>query len=190
MSPDKSSHNRLIGKNIREARKERRISLEQMARGTNLSISFLSQLETGKVNVSVDNIRKIATFLDVKMIRFFGADDDEPRLGLVTRKGEGIHLELEGTTAYCESLIRKGNLNLQATVFINPPGEGRKVPNSHVGEEFIYVIMGEVLVFLNDQEYHLQEGDSIHYRSETMHSWENPGRWQNVLIVVNTPQNW
>ena len=187
MSSDDASHNLTLGKNIREVRKERKMSLEQLAKGTKMSIGFLSQLETGKANVSVDNIRKIAEFLDVKMVRFFEENDEDSELGIVTRKGDGLIRELEDTNSYCEMLIGKGHINLQATLFVNPPGEGRKKPQSHVGEEFVYVIMGETLIRLNDKEYHLNEGDSIVYRSETQHSFENPGQFQNVMIIVNSP---
>lgn len=190
VSAEMKRHSISLGKRMREARKERKISLEQLAKGTQLSLSFLSQVETGKVNVSVDNIRKIADYLGVKMVRFFDPEDGMPDLGLVTRKGEGRPLEIEGTAAYCESLIPKGNLGLQSTLYINPPGEGRTKPASHMGEEFVYVLTGEVIFHLGDQEYHLHEGDSMFYRSETPHSWINPGKWQAVFIIVNTPQSW
>ena len=71
VSAEMKRHSISLGKRMREARKERKISLEQLAKGTQLSLSFLSQVETGKVNVSVDNIQKIADYLGVKMVRFF-----------------------------------------------------------------------------------------------------------------------
>jgi len=178
-----------LGKRIREARKERNISLEQLSKGTTLTASFLSQLERDKVNVSVDNLRKIADFLDVRMARFF--DIDEGRMhGMVIRKGQGVGLKIEGSTAYSESLIRKSTSNIQATLYRNPPGEGRKFPFSHGGEEFVYVVKGEVLFSLNKEEYHLKEGDSMYYRSELNHSWMNPGEEDSVIIIFNSPQVW
>ena len=181
----------LLGQRIRERRKSLKVSLDQVATNTGLSIGFLSQLETSKVNVSVDNLRKIADFLDVDMVHFFEVPNNVRTLGSVTRKGEGMSLNLEGTDTYSESLIRKGNAHLQSTLFINPPGQGRNLPNSHVGEEFIYVIKGRLDVFLNDQKYHLDEGDSIYFRSEAMHTWANPDNDEdNVILLINTPQVW
>jgi len=184
-----ANHHRSFGKRIREARKERNISLEQLSRATKLTPSFLSQLERGKVNVSVDNLRKIADFLDVRMVRFFDEDENSIR-GMVTRKGQGVELRIEGTTAHSESLIRKSNSNIQATLYRNPPGEGRKSPFSHHGEEFVYVIKGEVLFYLNNMEYHLKEGDSLYYRSGLNHSWMNPCKEESVIIIFNSPQVW
>jgi transcriptional regulator with XRE-family HTH domain len=178
-----------LGDVIRRVRKEKRMSLEGLAGATQLSVGFLSQLECGKANISVENLKKITEFLGISMVRLFGEDDGR-RLGTITRKGEGIPLSVETSSAYCEALIRKSGSNLQATLYVNPPGEGRKVPMAHVGEEMVYVIRGEVLFTLNDQEYHLNEGDLMHYRSETLHSWVNPGKWESVIIIVNTPPSW
>ncbi len=66
--PARSSDNILFGKRLRESRKVRRISLEQLSRGTELSVSFLSRLERGQVNISVDNLKKIANFLGIRMV--------------------------------------------------------------------------------------------------------------------------
>ncbi len=178
-----------LGAGIRRVRKEKRISLEKLASATELSVSFLSQLEGGKANISVENLKKITSFLEISMVRLFEVEDGQ-RLGTVTRKGKGMPLKVEGSSAHCESLVRKSSSNLQATLYRNPPGEGRKMPMSHVGEELVYVILGEAVFRLNDQEYHLEEGDLMQYRSETLHSWHNPGESESVIIIVNTPPNW
>lgn len=189
MAKHEPKYNLQLGTNIRKARKEKKISLEQLAAGTDLSISFLSQLERGKVNISVENLWKITKFLDVAMVRLFEGDD-ERQLGSITRKGQGVVLNVEGSSAYCESLVRKSSANLQATLYVNPPGQGKKIASSHVGEELVYVIRGELVYYLNDQEYHLYEGDLMYYRSETLHHWHNPGKWENVIFIVNSPPNW
>lgn len=178
-----------IGANIRKIRKGKKISLEKVALGTKMSISFLSLLECGKANVSVENLKKIADFLNIKMVSLF-EEPEANQLGTITRKGKGLALNLEDTSAYCESMIRKSGTNLQATLYINPPGEGRKTPMSHIGEEMVYVTRGKVTFHLNDQIYQLNEGDLMHYRSEAQHWWINPGKFESVMIIVNTPPNW
>ena len=189
MAPAKKEDNLLLGANIRRARKGGGVSLKELALGTGLSTSFLSQLERGKVNVSVDNLRKVADFLGMAMVSLFEVETGR-RLGLVTRRGQGMALEVEGSTARSESLIRQGRANIQATLYTNPPGQGRMSPASHNGEEFVHVIKGRVVYSLNDQTYRLEEGDSMYYRSEALHSWYNPGEEESVIIIFNTPANW
>jgi DNA-binding NtrC family response regulator len=62
-----------IGKNIRELRKARGLTLKQMARRTDLSVSLLSQIERAESSASVSSLFKVATALDVRITELFGA---------------------------------------------------------------------------------------------------------------------
>ena len=61
-----------IGRNIRELRKSRALTLKQMSRRTNLSVSLLSQIERAESSASVSSLFKVATALDVKITDLFG----------------------------------------------------------------------------------------------------------------------
>ncbi len=61
-----------IGRNIRELRKAKNLTLKQMSRRTNLSVSLLSQIERAESSASVSSLYKVATALDVKLTDLFG----------------------------------------------------------------------------------------------------------------------
>ncbi len=61
-----------IGKRIRNYRKERTLTLKQMGRRTNLSVSLLSQIERAESSASVSSLYKIANALDVRIVDLFG----------------------------------------------------------------------------------------------------------------------
>jgi DNA-binding NtrC family response regulator len=61
-----------IGRNIRELRKARNLTLKQMARRTKLSVSLLSQIERAESSASVSSLFKVATALDVPITELFG----------------------------------------------------------------------------------------------------------------------
>ena len=61
-----------IGRNIRELRKARNLTLKQMSRRTKLSVSLLSQIERAESSASVSSLYKVATALDVKLTDLFG----------------------------------------------------------------------------------------------------------------------
>jgi DNA-binding NtrC family response regulator len=61
-----------IGQSIRDLRKERGLTLKQMARRTDLSVSLLSQIERAESSASVSSLFKVATALDVPITAFFG----------------------------------------------------------------------------------------------------------------------
>ena len=61
-----------IGQNIRDARKERSLTLKQMSRRTGLSVSLLSQIERAESSASVSSLYKLARALDCSLTQFFG----------------------------------------------------------------------------------------------------------------------
>ncbi len=61
-----------IGRSIRQLRKGRGLTLKQMSRRTNLSVSLLSQIERAESSASVSSLYKVATALDVRMTELFG----------------------------------------------------------------------------------------------------------------------
>jgi DNA-binding NtrC family response regulator len=61
-----------IGRSIRDLRKARGLTLKQMSRRTNLSVSLLSQIERAESSASVSSLFKVATALDVKITDLFG----------------------------------------------------------------------------------------------------------------------
>jgi DNA-binding response OmpR family regulator len=70
-SPEEELH-KVIGSTIRQLRKERDLTLKQMARRTSLSVSLLSQIERSESSASISSLYKIAVALDTRITRLFG----------------------------------------------------------------------------------------------------------------------
>jgi DNA-binding NtrC family response regulator len=70
-TPEENLH-RVIGETIRGLRKDRGLTLKQMARRTGLSVSLLSQIERAESSASISSLYKIATALDVRIQDLFG----------------------------------------------------------------------------------------------------------------------
>ena len=59
---------------------------------------------------------------------------------------------------------------------------------SHAGEEAIYVLSGELDVWLDEAEhYHVEAGDTLYFRSLQQHRWINQSSATTRLFWVNTP---
>ena len=63
--------NQLLGSKIRQLRKERNLTLKQLANKTALSVSLISQIELGKSAASVSTLRKLAAALGVTLSYLF-----------------------------------------------------------------------------------------------------------------------
>ena len=190
--PARSAHarpvGREVGRRIAALRKDKRLTLEALAAGTGLNVSFLSKLERGQTSISVDNLRDVAHFLGVEMVHFFHGP--ERSSAVVTRKGKGTSLQIANTDAVGESLIATMSGSLQATLYSTPKGQGRTDGFSHPGEEIIYVLRGRVRYFVGSQEYVLSAGDSIWHRSAEPHGWRNIGATGSLTLHVNSPPIW
>jgi transcriptional regulator with XRE-family HTH domain len=174
----------IVGKRIREERKRRNLTLQEMAEHVGLSVPYLSQIENGRVNINISNLESISKALDVPIINFF-VNGPLPEINVV-RQNERRWFALADEVA--ESLLIKSGSNLEICVLRLKPFSNTAQDSSHQGEEFSYVIRGRVRMMLDEQPpYDLDEGDMIYYRSEITHRWQNLGDSDAEVLVVNTP---
>jgi quercetin dioxygenase-like cupin family protein len=69
-----------------------------------------------------------------------------------------------------------------------PPGQKPSEVTTHVGEEFLYVMSGQISLSLEGKTFRLQADDTAHYESTVPHAWANTANEETVLIWVGTPR--
>lgn len=79
-----------IGNRLRKLRRERSMTLSEAAKGTDLSVSFLSCLERGQAHASVAALQRLAVFYNTNVLSFFGG---EQQAGKLVRPAQRIELE-------------------------------------------------------------------------------------------------
>lgn len=84
-------------------------------------------------------------------------------------------------------LLAWGSTVMEPHLFRIGPDAGSGESYTHDGEEFLYVLKGELQIGLDGRKYHLQEGDSFYFESATPHYWKNPGRKETWVLWINTP---
>ena len=67
------------------------------------------------------------------------------------------------------------------------PGGGSDGVIQHEGEEFGYVLEGQIELNVGGRRYRVGEGDSFHFRSERAHSYRNVGKKKARILWLNTP---
>lgn len=171
-----------IGAHLRQLRAKRQLSLAQVAEAVGISVGFLSALERSQMSGSVGTLRKLARFYKTNILDFFDATEGSSRLvhpqqRKVLEAGQGVRMEL----------LAWGNTVMEPHLFRVAPESGSGDFYAHEGEEFLYVLRGELAITLNGEEYRLKRGDSFYFESATPHSWKNPGCTETCLLWVNTP---
>jgi uncharacterized cupin superfamily protein len=83
---------------------------------------------------------------------------------------------------------RGAGLVLEPMLVHIAPGGRRENAYGHAGEEFAYVITGELLYEVDGVEHRLTPGDSVHLRSSTPHSMYNDTDAVTTVVSVVTPR--
>jgi DNA-binding transcriptional MerR regulator/quercetin dioxygenase-like cupin family protein len=171
-----------VGTRLRRLRTQRGLSLAQVAATAEISVGFLSALERSQMSASVGTLRRLARYYRTNILDFFDVSDSNTRLvrpqqRKILEAGPGVRMEL----------LAWGNKALEPHLFRIAPKAGSGESYAHEGEEFLFVLRGELKIALAGEEYHLKRGDSFCFESTTSHHWKNPGRSETWLLWVNTP---
>ncbi len=171
-----------VGVRLRQLRGARGLSLAQVAKSAGISVGFLSALERSHMSASVGTLRRLARFYKTNILEFFDATQSHsrlvtPRQRKVLDAGPGVRMEL----------LAWGNTVMEPHLFRIAPRAGSGESYTHEGEEFLYLLRGELQISVNDEEYRLKTGDSFYFESATPHHWRNPGPSETWVLWVNTP---
>lgn len=178
-----------IGLRLRMLRRESGLKLKDLAKLANCSVSLLSKFENDRASPSVRMLHKISSALGSNIGALF---DVPPSVETqIARRGERPILLLGGGNEAGVSLERllpqDDNRVLQGNIHIVPPGKGSDGAIRHEGEEFGYILSGQLLLTVDSETFKLQEGDSFTFPSTLEHSYINPGANTTRVIWINTP---
>ncbi len=81
-----------------------------------------------------------------------------------------------------------GDRQLDAILVRLRAGQPPSEVTTHAGEEFLYVLRGEISLSLEGTAFVLHAGDSAHYASTVPHGWANTHGDETVLVWVGTPR--
>lgn len=165
-----------VGEKIKRLREDKAMSLDDAAKRSGLSSSVLSQIENHMVSPSLGVLVKLAKALEVKVGHFLDEDESEEPYHICRgdeRKVTSRFASTEGVSyGYSYESLGHGKKDRKMEPFIVTltPAELPSVDlNQHTGEEFIYVLEGEVEVKLGEHTDVLKPGDSIYYNSHIPH---------------------
>jgi transcriptional regulator with XRE-family HTH domain len=182
-----------IGETVKSLRKDKGLTLAELAESTGLSPAIISQLERGLANPSFTTLAQLAHGLDIPVGKLLPAQEETR--SPVVRKSERRDLrrvvsEGAGQAAY-ELLTPDLNGSLEALWVVTPPGHDTSdTPFTHGGDEFGLIISGRLEVHAADQLHELHAGDSITFDSTKPHWFRNTSDEECVAVWVITPPTW
>ena len=174
----------IFGTRLRELRTSRRLSMRDLAELSGVSASYISQIENGRANASLQTLRNLASAFGVAWVDFFQAP---PARGRVLRKADRPVIPGPGTRHH--SITQPPLLDVEVTVTEYEPGavvgdEDYVHGDSH---EVFVVLSGRFVFRLDDQDFEMTEGDSIELRTSVPHMLTNVGPGVGEGLWVVTP---
>jgi transcriptional regulator with XRE-family HTH domain len=164
------------------------MTLEELAEKSGCSPGFISQLERNQAVPSVVTLYAIAEVLGVKITDFF---PDVTNPTKVVRKEERGTFRIEGSAINYSPLTTKFPHGALQGFILNFAPSNQALPTdeyrAHLGEEFIYILEGELQISVGDNSYVLSTGDSIYFKSNVKHCLENCTDQSTVVISLITP---
>ncbi|MBR6998018.1 MAG: helix-turn-helix transcriptional regulator [Prevotella sp.] len=187
----------IVGSKIRGLRETKQLSIEEIAERSGLSAEQIISIENDENLPSLGPLIKIARALGVRLGTFM---DDNDALGPVICRAE--EREQQSSISFSNGAVdarknmdyhplakQKAGRHMEPFVIdINTSGESNYQLSAHEGEEFIFVMQGEVEIAYGKDKYRLAEGDSIYYDSIVKHHVHGvPGKAAKIMAVVYIP---
>ena len=155
-----------LGQKLREIRHQKDYKLNEVAKGADLSISFISLIERDKASISVENLQKLANFYNVRLFQIF--QDIEEEDAFVVRSEQMEEKSDPGSIGEPHLLLLspEDNLSFKAVSAQIPSSSSRQMIQLLKGESYIFVKEGSIEVSMpNKKDVILNQGDSVHLTS-------------------------
>ncbi len=176
-----------VGKNIKAIRKQKNITLQELARRSGLTKSYLSRIERSKKAPPYSTVNRIAMALEVE-VAFLVSEKVEYvsdiRLS-ITKRGKGKIVQTLGSSygyEYEALGFTKPGRNMQP--FIIKAAFDEKSIFQHEGEEFIFVLEGKYGFIYDGKEYIMEEGDSAYFDSGVPHTARSLGEKRAKVLAI------
>lgn len=174
----------VVGASIRMARKRRRMTLQDLADQTGVSVSMLSMLERGVASPSIGTLVSVSSALGLHMAQLF-QDSAAQASSPVRRRADQVVIQAaEGVSRRLVHTDVEHDLEMVVNEY-EPGTSSSKTPVHHDGMEFGLIVSGTLTVNLDDVDYVLESGDGIAYPSSTPHVLTNNGPVKARAIWIN-----
>jgi transcriptional regulator with XRE-family HTH domain len=175
-----------LAESLREERSRAGLTLEQLAQRADLSTAHLSRLESGDRQPSVAALISLSRALGVSMSTLLGERRGVPAIaaypaGRVTHEANGL------TIAPCSGF--PGSSTLEALQISISADRAPSDPARHRGEEWIYVVQGQLRLEFDGQVHLLDAGSTVHFDANRPHRLGTERGTVEVIVVAADAPN-
>jgi quercetin dioxygenase-like cupin family protein/DNA-binding XRE family transcriptional regulator len=172
-----------IGTMVKHRRKELGMTLRDLAEKPGISSPFLSQVERSQAAPSMVSLIKLADAMGVDIKQFMEIPHDDS----IVHRGDDLPVIEMDSPVTCYNMSSKlSNRQMDGIVMSIPPGHVFPTDRRE-GEDFRYVLKGELHAVVGDVKTTLRAGDGMHFDSRVPHSASNESDEDVLLLYIGTP---
>jgi transcriptional regulator with XRE-family HTH domain len=172
-----------VGAVLKRLRLQRQLSIRDVADGCGISQSFLSMVERGDSDISLGRLSKLADFFEHDIGSLLGYSTRLSKPHFITHfertlidRGPGINYEV----------ILLPGLEIELNVMTLNPKSVFIDAISHEGFDVLYVVKGDVVLCVADDEYPMQVGQCVYYSAAFRHRLMNRSGKPALVLGITT----
>ena len=175
-----------IGEKIKRRRVSLGLTQEELAARVELSKGFISQVERDLTSPSIATLTDILEALGMSLADFFSQEDTNEKV--VFGADDVFVKENEDAGHSIHWLIPNAQKNSLEPILVTLQSGGKTwEQDPHEGEEFGYVLHGQVNLVAGKRTYRVRKGFSFCLHPNTTHYLENTGTHPAVILWISTP---
>ncbi|GAB1402477.1 cupin domain-containing protein [Elusimicrobiota bacterium] len=177
---------KLVAQRIKELREISGLSEQETAKDLNISVEKYKEYESGNIDIPVSFLYEIAGKFNVELTVLLTGEEPKLQRFSVVRKDKGLSIERRKEYKYQDlafNFIHKKSEIFMVTV--DPAKEDKTINKySHAGQEFNYILEGQMKLFFQDKEVILNAGDSVYFDSGYDHAMIALGNSQLKFLAI------
>ncbi|MGN1141367.1 MAG: helix-turn-helix domain-containing protein [Oliverpabstia sp.] len=182
-----------FGKKVINYRRKNHMTIQELAQKTELSTAIISQIERGIGNPTIKVLNDLANVMGITLSELL--KEDVKNSDLILRSEDRIisYMGQEKKQMMCNLLVDSPLHTSLDVSMLTLAAHCESVDGlmSHLEEESLFVVEGEVyIVFSSEEEYLLRKGDSIRIMPEQLHMLRNDSDEECICIDMKCKVNY
>lgn len=177
-----------LGERIRKLRKEKKLTLIEIAQKTGIAQATLSRIETGTMTGTVESHSKIAEAIGVGLAELYEFVDEREDAAAAQKKEDGAKVTVHTQQVHIELLTSESSKKKITPLLITLQAGGKTSPESleRGVEKFFYVLEGDVTVHVGKKDFNLKSGDTLYFDASLTHTLSNEKKnFAKILAAVS-----
>jgi len=178
-----------IGTKIRELRKQRNLTLDELSEKSGVALATLSRIENNKMKGTLASHQNICKALNISIAEMYQTLENQNKtVESVPLRKRAEHVSGSKKSSF-ELLVAKavGKKILPLLLTIEADGQTQEENNSPGVEKFVYILSGSVNASVGDNSYELRPGDSLYFDASLPHIFRNKNAKKAEAICVIAP---